>query len=373
MEHVSLGWLVFEMTDSAFMVGVSAAARMAPMFFLGIFSGAVADRVDRRVFLRFVNLTGAFAATAVAIVLITDAAKVWHLMLFAVVSGSIGAFNITVGQAYTYDLVGPKRALNGMSLNGLGRQIGGVVGSVIAGLVIAGVSAGVQYLAVGGSYLAGLAVLLFIKEVGHASVGRRESIKSNLIGYIGILRKNGTLRTLMVLTAATEVFGFAHMSLLPVFAKEELAVGAVGLGFMTAVRQAGGTLGLLLMAGMGDYRRKGMLTFVIVGGFGVGQMLFAVASDLLVFLVVLAFVNACAFAVDALYKTLMQSNVADEERGRAMGSWAFSVGTAPVGHLGVGTMASYFGAPVALLINGGILTTIAIGTAVGLPKIRRLE
>ena len=269
--------------------------------------------------------------------------------------------------------MGPYRALNGLSLNGLGRQGGGVVGALIAGFVIAEVSVGAQYLAVGASYIAGLAVLLFIKDAGQASVTRRESIVSNLIGYVGILKSNGTLRTLMVLTAAVEIFGFAHMSLLPVFAKEELGVGAVGLGFMTAVRQAGGTLGLVLMAALGDFRRKGILMFAMAGGFGVGQMVFGVASNLLAFLVVLAFVNAFAFAVDALHKTLMQSNVANEERGRAMGSRAFSTGTAPVGHLTVGTLASYFGAPVALLINGSILTTIAVGTAVGLPKIRRLE
>ena len=373
MEHVSLGWLVFEMTDSPFLVGVSAAARMAPMFFLGLVSGAVADRVDRRTFLRFINLAGALAATAIALVLIMDVARVWHVMLFAVVSGSIGAFTLTVGQAYTYDLVGASRALNGLSLNGLGRQAGGVVGAVIAGLVIVEVSVGAQYIAVCVSYVAGLGVLLLIKDVGQAAVTRRESIVSNLIGYVGILKRNGTLRTLMVLTAAVEVFGFAHMSLLPVFAKEELGVGAVGLGFMTAIRQAGGTLGLVLMAGLGDYRRKGLLMFLMAAGFGVGQMVFSVASNLMAFLVVLVFVNAFAFAADALHKTLMQSNVADEERGRAMGSWAVSIGTAPVGHLSVGTLASYFGAPVALLINGSILTTIAVGTAVGLPRIRRLE
>jgi hypothetical protein len=91
------------------------------------------------------------------------------------------------------------------------------------------------------------------------------------------------------------------------------------------------------------------------------------------FLLVLTFVNGCAMTVDTLYKTLMQSNVPNEQRGRAMGSWALSIGTGPLGHLNVGAMASAFGAPGALLVNGGVLAFVGIATAIGLPRIRRLS
>ena len=110
-------------------------------------------------------------------------------------------------------------------------------------------------------------------------------------------------------------------------------------------------IGLALLASLRDYRRKGMLMFVIAGAFGLGLMAFSVSSNMLFFLAVLALVNACAMAVDTLYKTLMQENVAEEERGRAMGSWVLSIGTAPVGHLGVGGLAGLLGAPGALLVT----------------------
>jgi hypothetical protein len=102
-------------------------------------------------------------------------------------------------------------------------------------------------------------------------------------------------------------------------------------------------------------------------------MAFSLSNHLYYFLGVLLFVNACAMAVDTIYKTLMQDNVADEERGRAMGSWVLSIGVAPVGHLGVGALAGILGAPGALLINGAVLTAVSIGTAIGLPRMRRLE
>ncbi len=127
------------------------------------------------------------------------------------------------------------------------------------------------------------------------------------------------------------------------------------------------------MASLSDYRRKGLLMFIIAGAFGVGLMAFSLSANLFFFLLVLAVVNACAMSVDTLYKTLMQENVPNEQRGRAMGSWVLSIGMAPVGHLGVGGLASFLGAPGALLVNGAVLTVVSLTAVVGLPRIRRLQ
>ena len=97
-----------------------------------------------------------------------------------------------------------------------------------------------------------------------------------------------------------------------------LALGPVGLGYLTAVRQAGGLLGLLLLANPRDFRRKCLLMYLIAGAYGVGLMGFPVSTALGFFIVVLAAAGACAMSVDTLYKTLMQSNVPDEQRG---GPW----------------------------------------------------
>ena len=373
MEHVALGWLVLELTDSPFMVGLASAARMAPFFFLGILSGAVADRVDRRVLLRFLAAAASIVAAALALLLVAEAAQVWHVMVLAVAMGCVWAFTMTLRQAYTYDIVGPELALNGLSLNALSQRTGGVAGAIMAGAIIATLGVGAQYLAVSASYLAGGAVLLAVRDVGQSAATGQESVLRGVLGYIELIRGNRTLMILMLLAAATEVFGFTHQSLLPVFARDVLGVGAVGLGVMSAVRQGGGIIGLLFLASLGDFRRKGLLMFAAAVGFGLGQMAFSLATSIFVFVAVLAFVNACASVADTLYKTLMQRNVPNEQRGRAMGSWVLSIGTAPAGHLGVGAMAGALGAPGALLINGGILTFIGLTTAIGLPRIRRLS
>ena len=98
-----------------------------------------------------------------------------------------------------------------------------------------------------------------------------------------------------------------------------LALGPVGLGYLTAVRQAGGLLRLLLLANPRDFRRKCLLMFLIAGAYGVGLMGFSVATALGFFIVVLAAAGACAMSVDTLYKTLTQSNFPDEQAGQGHG------------------------------------------------------
>lgn len=372
MEQVAIGWLVFDLTDSPFMVGVASAARMAPFFFLGILSGAIADRVDRRIFLRSLTFGGGIVAAVMALVLITGVANVWYIIALAATTGCLWAFMMTVRQSYIFDLVGAERALNGLSLSAMSQRFGGVLGAVISGVAIAVLGIGGQYLVVAVTYLLAGVVLLSIRDVGQAAPTEHGTVWSNLVGYVRLIRENRTLMALMMLTASTEVFGFTHQSLLPVFARDVLGVGSVGLGFMTAVRQLGGMIALFVLANMGDFRRKGLVMFGAATAFGLGQIGFFWANDLVVFMLVLAFVNACASTADTLYKSLMQSNVTNEQRGRAMGSWVLSIGLAPVGHLGVGGMAAALGAPMALVINGSVLTLISVASALGLPRIRRL-
>ena len=373
MEHVAVGWLVFDITGSAFMVGVAAAARMAPLFFLGILSGAMADWLERRLFLLFSALGGVAVAAIMAMLLLSGDPPVWAVVVLVAAGGCVFAFTLTTRNAYTYDIVGSEHALNGLSLNQMAMQVGGIAGALASGALIELVGPGWQYLGVGGSYLGSALILLVIGRSARTAEPQREPVLRNLVGYIRFLRENRVIMALMCLTSITEVLGFSHMTMLPVFAKEVLHVGPAGLGYLTAVRQAGGLLGLALLANLRDYRRKGLLMFIIATAFGIGLMGFSLSTALVYFIVVLAAVNACAMSVDTLYKTLMQSNVPDEQRGRAMGSWVLSIGVAPVGHLGVGGLATALGAQGALLVNGAMLAGVSLVAAIGLPKIRRLE
>ena len=373
MEQVSVGWLIFELTGSELMVGVGAAARMLPFFLLGILSGAIADRWERRSLLRAGTLGASAVALVMALLLLGGLANVWVVIALVAALGCTFAFTITVRQTFSYDIVGSENALNGLALGAMAMQGGGIAGSLVSGAVIEVAGPGWQFAAAAVCYLCSAAATLAISNPGRSIRPAAGSVLRNLTGYVRLLRNHRLLLILMFLTASTEILGFTHMTLLPVFAKEVIHVGPAGLGVMTAMRQTGGLLGLWLLAGLPTSKRKGLMMFVTAAGFGGGLMAFSLSGNLYSFLGVLLFVNACAMAVDTLYKTLMQENVSDEERGRAMGSWVLSIGFAPVGHVGVGALAGVVGAPRALLINGAALAAISVIAALGLPRIRRLD
>ena len=373
MEQVSVGWLIFELTGSELMVGVGAAARMVPFFALGLLSGAIADRWERRWLLRIGSAGAAAVALAIGLLLLGGLENVWIVIALVAALGCTFAFVLTVRQTYTYDIVGPEHALNGLALGAMAMQGGGIAGSLASGAVIEAVGPGWQFVAAAVCYMSSAIATLPIGNPGRSLRPAASSVLRNLAVYVRLLRNYRLLLVLMMLTAATEVLGFTHITLLPVFAKDVLGVGPAGLGVMTAMRQTGGLLGLWLLAGLGNVRGKGRMMFAAAIGFGGGLMAFSVSGNIYSFLGVLLFVNACAMAADTLYKTLMQELVSDEERGRAMGSWVLSIGFAPVGHVGVGALAGAVGAPRALLINGAALAAISVIAAVGLPRIRRLS
>ena len=131
-----MGWLVFDLTGSAFMVGVVFAVRSAPSFFLGALSGVVADRLERRLLLRFITLCSSIVAGLTALLLLTDAAQVWTVIALVGVAGGFFVFAQTIAPAYAYDIVGPGHALNCLSLIAMSNQAGGLAGVLIGGALI---------------------------------------------------------------------------------------------------------------------------------------------------------------------------------------------------------------------------------------------
>ena len=374
MNWVVSGWLIFEITESAFMVGVASALAMAPFFFLGPLSGAVADRIDRRRLLSIVSLASAASTGVMAAALAVDVAELWHIMALIAIGGAAMAFVFATRQSLTYDIVGQRLALNGLALNSVAMQIGMVIGSLCSGMIIATIGASGQYLVISLLFLASVLFLVMIRvERPAPNPGRRESVYSNLIEYVVIMRRNRTLVALMSLAAVMELFGFTHMSLLPVLAKDVLGLGPVGLGVLTGVRQIGGVAGLLALSAQADFRRRGLLLFAIMTTFGLSLMSLVLSTNIVYYVAALTIAHACAMCGDTLQMTLMQDNVRDDERGRAMGAWTLSIGVAPVGHLGLGALASNIGAPRALFASGTTLLVMSLATAISLPSIRRLE
>ena len=371
-ENVAVGWIVLEVTDSPFMVGVAMGLRRAPQFVLGIFAGAVLDMVDRRLFMPFINAVVALPNIAIALLLVAGHLEIWHVLVLVLLSGIMIPFAHTARQSFTYDIVGPSMAMQGLAAVVLVSRAGGLVGAVLTGVIIGRVGLEPAFFAIGAAQIVSGLVMLLVGSAGQAAPLVRESVMANLKGFLREVRHNRVLLQLVFFTGAVEMLGFSHMTLLPSLARDVLNVGAEGLGIMNGIQSAGGILGAIVLASMGDVRRKGLLFLVVVHVFGVALVLLGMSNTLVLAVVLLIVVSAMTALTDVLSQTLMQLNVPNELRGRAMGSWVLAIGTSPIGHMQIGALASLISVGFALSFSGLALLALAAGLTLFSGRLRRL-
>jgi MFS family permease len=372
MQQVMLGWVVLALTHSESMVGIVYAVRSAPNLVVGFAAGTLTDRYDRRSLMRLAAFAMAGVALVMAGLAYGEQLAVWHLLLGTAALGMCQALEMTARQAYVVDTMGAHRAVQGIALIALAQRSGGVLGALMAGASLTWWGTTTAFLILALSYSTGAGVLYALRRAGVAAPTLREPLWQNLQAYRRALRTNQDMRTLMFSTAAAELFGFSHQVMLPILAKDVLQVGAGGLGVLTALRFLGGVLGVTGLTVCSALPRRGRMLLLVLALFGVGQVLLAYAPTFWFAALCVIFINIMAAATDVLHQTLLQFSVANEQRGRAMGSWIIGTGIAPLGHLEVGYLASLSSAYLALLANGLALMVLTLGMAVGIPRLWRL-
>ena len=371
-ETVAIGWFVLHLTDSPFMVGVSMALRMAPNFLLGIPAGVIADAVDRRRLIRWLNVGMAAPVGALGLLILSDEVQLWHVLALVTAAGGLQAFHQAARASYAYDIVRPSLAVHGLSAILVTTRLGALVGSIAVGSVMARVGVDAAFFVLGGVYLlAGLTALL-MGSAGQSAPVERVSASASLAGFLKEIRTNRSLLALSISTALLEMLGFSHQALLPSIARDVLHVDAEGLGLISGIRSLGGIAGVLLLSGWGERGAKGAVYLVVLALFGASLVSLGFATGFAVALLALIVLNGVMSLADILSQGLMQLAVPNEFRGRAMGSWVLATGFGPIGSLQVGGLASLAGVTLALSANGVGLVLLALGVAIFVPRIRRM-
>jgi hypothetical protein len=371
-EQVVLGWYILEITDSAFMVGVALGVRNLPLLFAGIPAGVVADRGDR---VRLLQLSGITMAGGTALLGLLVAARVGGVgpaLILTFVTGCARALHQTARQGYAHDIAGGGGVVHALALVALTSRLGGLLGSLTAGFLIAQLGSAAAFLTVAAGYLVSAAAMLPVRESGRPSEVAASSMRDDVFGFLGTIRRDRVLLQLMSLTAIAEVLGFSHQALLPSLARDVLRVGPEGLGVMTAARQVGGLAGIAFTSGLGGARGYGPLFLSVLIAFGVALVALGFAESFAVVLLLLVCANGLGAVTDVLAQTLIQLAVPSGLRGRAGGAWVVSIGMAPLGQFQVGALASLFGVSAALSVNGLALMAVGAAAVLLVPRLRRL-
>ncbi len=361
-----------ELTDSPVSLGLVWATRSAPNLIWGMLAGAIADRFDRRK-LQIVALALYSACGFLLGYLVMQGwIRLWHVLLITFVWGSIRTFDGPARQAFIVDIVGRESAMSGISLNAVGMRGIGIIGGAAAGIIIELYGMEWPFFVLAAANILAIGITACIRGIEGRPVAEKGTLWSNLVEGMQIVLKNRVVLALMVMAAACEMFGFSYSVLLPVFARDILDVGAVGLGMFSAVRSVGGLIAGLTLASLGDYKYKGRIILGLFFTFGVSLILFANSSAYPLSLFFIGIVGITAAGHDAMQHILLQLNVTEDQRGRAMGIWQLSIGFGLLGSVTLGAIAEALGAPLAQSIFGTVMVIIFVILVLTVPKLREL-
>ena len=371
-EMVILGWLVLDLTDSSFMVGLAIGFRQVPSLIFGIPFGAVADRFNRKVLLAITVMALGVTTLVTAMLLQIGRMDLWTLLLLNILLGTWWTGLRTLRQTMTYDIIGAQDMVSGLAINVLAQRLGGIAGAIGAGAILEAKDPATAYGAITIGHLVTLVVVLVIRSKSGAVSSARESVVSNLREFGIEVRRNPSLALLVLLTGGIEILGFSAMALMPSIARDVLKLGADGLGLIQSIGSIGGMLAVIMLALAGEFRSRGLVFLVTLLVFGASLAWLGQSSSLMMVLAAIITLNAAMAVSDVLSQGLMQSVVPNDQRGRAAGAWQVAVGFGPFGNLQVGYLAGVAGIAVALTINGSLLFALAGLSLVFAKGLRRL-
>jgi len=370
MQAVAQGWLVLQLTNSPFWLGLDAFMATAPGFIFTLLGGVFADLIDRRRLLLYTQVIAGLAALGLAALVATAVVDRWMVLGFSFVTGCCMALASPSYLAMTYDLVGREDLANAVAMNSTQFQLSRVVGPALAGVAFRVFGLAGCFFANGLSFIFVVGALWMVRTEHHTnapahSVSDRRALWRDLIEGFSYVRNRPRVSSLLVLSAVNSFFGAPYFSMVPIYARDIFHLGETGLALMMGTAGGGAFVGALLVAYLGDFRKKGW--FVLGGSiaFGLCIMGFALSSRLTLSLMFLFGLGFALVISVATTNTLLQKLVTDKMRGRVMSMFLLSfMGTMPIGNILAGTASNHFG-PQRVLAFGGLIVMM-MGTAVSI-------
>lgn len=372
IQQVAMSWLVYRMTGSAFLLGVTAFASQAPILIFAPLGGLWADRFDRRKLLIATQLLALLQAMVLALLTYSGLIQVWHLLVMAVLLGIVMATDTPVRQSFVTELVPAKQDLPGaIAMNGFVQNAGRMIGPSIAGLLIAVSSEAFCFFANGVSKIAVVVIVAMMQIDVRATKAASAPILRGLKEGVVYAASLVPARLLLPIVALVSFMATPYQALMPIFAAEVFQGDARMLGFLIGAAGLGGSSGLIYLAARKDVR--GLAHHIVIGAAlaGVSLMVFGASKLLWLSLVAIMLTGFGIILVGMGVSMILQTIVADEKRGRVMSFFTVAfLGVSPLGSLAAGALAHAIGAGPTLFIGGAFCVAGAIVLWRQLPRLR---
>lgn len=355
LQIVAQSWLVLQLTNSAFLIGLVAALSTLPTLFFSLFGGVIVDRYEKRKILIITQSTTAVLALILGFLTLTNQVNVFHVGVVAFLAGVVKAIDNPARQSFMVEMVGREDLPSAIALNSGIFNAARAVGPSVAALLIATVGTAMAFVLNGLSFLGVIVALLNIKvkeKVDDTPFRPLESIKEGLKYSFS----HKIIRTLLIFTGITSVFGWSYSTVLPLIAQNKFHEGIEGLGYLYSAVGIGALVSAVFVSAFGN---KLSSTLLIIGGnflFVSSIFLFTFMSSVYPAMFFLFFSGFGLMTQFSTMNSTIQSLVEDNIRGRVMSIYTIMfLGLFPIGNLQVGFFSEHFGSDLTIRIGALIV------------------
>jgi MFS family permease len=350
MHRLVQAWIVYRLTQSGFMLGLVAFMGTIPMLVLGLWGGAMADRLSRRRLLLITQLLAMTQGLVLAALTLSGWIQVWHILILALSLGVVQAFEVPARQAIVPQLVRRQNLPNAIALNSIALHVARMLGPAVAGWLVGMVGEGWVFVMNAISFLP----LLWVVWSMRAEEARQRPVTSPALNEgLRYIWQQRLIRAVLSLVALSSICSTSYVVLMPVFAREVFGGHAGTLGLLLGAAGLGALGGALHLAHRG--RGAGLEVFMGWAGVsaGFGLVTFALTQEMWMALLILPLIGFSVATLVTSGNTVVQLQVPDALRGRVMGVFTVVfIGHTPLGNLAAGIVSQHMGSMLTVLIFG---------------------
>jgi predicted MFS family arabinose efflux permease len=365
MQSVSQSWLVLQLTNSPFLLGLTATLQSGPILLLAVFTGALADRLTKRNILLVTQTVQAVLALALGLLVWSGHVRYGYVAVMAVTWGVMSALDQPTRQSFIMELVGREHVVSAVGMNSASFNTARIVGPAMAGVLIARVGLFAGFLLNTLAFAVSIAALTRVPARGPSPRASTTLLAETLEG-LGYAARTPAVRFVLGLQVVVSFCVFNFSVYVPLLARHVLGLGAEGFGMLMASLGVGAVAAGLSLGAIGSRRPALNVIAVSAAAACAGLLGLSVARAVWVAVILLATVGFTGTIAVASCNTSLQLMAPDALRGRMMSLYTLlSSGVFPIGAFVVGSISQSWGVSSAFAVNGAI-GLAALGASVWL-------
>jgi MFS family permease len=366
MQKTAVSWVIYTLTHSTFMLGLTLFASLFPSFLFSLIGGVVSDRYDRFKVLLTTQVASLIQAVLLAVLILLKHYAVWEIISLSVVLGVINAFDVPARQSMVYDMVDNKDDLpNALALNSSMVNLSRIIGPAIAGIILESLGDGMCFLLNALSFVAVITSLLMMKLPKYIKKEHTKNVFGELKEGLSYIKRTPSIAFVLIMLVLISLMVLPFSTLIPYYAKDVFKGTASTFGVIDSFIGLGAFCGAIFLASQKPGANLSKILFINTLVFGVGLILFSHEHS---YPLALAFVTLAGFGMMSqitVSNTLIQTTVEPDMRGRVISFYAMAFfGMQPLGGLLVGIISKWIGAADTLLFEG--VAALLIGVLHGL-------